>query len=113
VAHHALSQQPSDQFIIAADRALPAGPATVEFAFEYDGGGFRRGGQMRILINGEEVGTGRIERQIIVVAGLGETFDIGRDTGVPVARRPEGQVPFEGELRRIEVEPGSLKLLPL
>ena len=67
---------------------------------------------MRILINGEEAGAGRIGSQIIVVAGLGETFDIGRDTGVPVARLRAGQVPFEGEIRRIEVEPGSLKLLP-
>jgi arylsulfatase len=67
---------------------------------------------MRILIDGEEAGKDRIERQIIVVAGLGETFDIGRDTGVPVARLAGGQVPFEGEIRRIEVEPGSLELLP-
>jgi len=112
VAHHASSQQLNDQFIISADRALPPGPATVEFLFEYDGGGLRKGGEMRILINGKEAGAGRIERQIIVVAGLGETFDIGRDTGVPVARLRAGQVPFAGEIRRIEVEPGSLKLLP-
>jgi arylsulfatase len=112
VAHHAVSQQPSDQFIIAADRALPPGPATVEFLFEYDGGGLRKGGEMRILINGDEAGAGRVEKQITVVAGLGETFDIGRDTGVPVSRQPEGQLPFEGEIRRIAVEPGSLKMLP-
>ncbi|MBW2421163.1 MAG: arylsulfatase [Deltaproteobacteria bacterium] len=112
VAHHAVSQKSEDQFIIVADRALPPGPATVEFVFDYDGGGFRRGGEMRILIDGEAAGAGRVEKQIIVVAGLGETFDIGRDTGVPVARKPEGQLPFEGEIRRVEVEPGSLELLP-
>jgi arylsulfatase len=112
VAQHAVSQQLNDQFIIAADRALPPGPANIEFIFEYDGGGFRKGGGMRILIDGEEAGTGRIESQIIVVAGLGETFDIGRDTGVPVARLRAGQVPFEGKIHRIEVEPGSLELLP-
>jgi len=112
VAHHAFSQQPKDQSVITGDRALPPGPATAEFVFEYDGGGLRKGGEMRILINGEEVGAGRIEKQVTVVAGLGETFDIGRDTGVPVARLPGGQLPFDGEIRRIEVEPGSLKLLP-
>jgi arylsulfatase A-like enzyme len=112
VALHATSQKPDDQFTVVADRALPPGSATVEFVFDYDGGGLRRGGEMHILIDGEEAGAGRIERQTIVAAGLGETFDIGRDTGVPVARQPEGQVPFEGEIRRVEVEPGSLGLLP-
>ena len=67
---------------------------------------------MRILIDGAPAAADRIEKQIIVVAGLGETFDIGRDTGVPVAREPEGQVPFAGEIRRIEVNPGSLEILP-
>jgi hypothetical protein len=87
-------------------------PATVEFVFDDDGGGLRKGGQMRILINGEEVGTGRIEQEVTAVAGLGETFDIGRDTGVPVAQTPAGQQPFDGSIRRIEVKPGSFKLLP-
>jgi len=112
VAHHAFSQQPKDQSVITGDRALPLGPATVEFFFEYDGGGLRKGGEMHVLINGEEVGAGRIEKQVLVRAGLGETFDIGRDTGVPVVQQPVGQMPFEGEIHRIEVEPGSFKLLP-
>jgi len=112
VAHHALSQQPKDQSVITASRGIPPGAARVEFVFEYDGVGLRKGGKMRILIDGAEVGAGRIEKEVTAVAGLGETFDIGRDTGVPVARTHAGQVPFEGEIQRVEVRPGSLKLLP-
>jgi arylsulfatase len=112
VAHHAVSQQSGDQFVLVADRALPPGASTVEFVFDYDGGGFRKGGEMRIRIDGEDAGTLRVERQIVVVAGLGETFDVGRDTGVPVASEPAGRRPFEGEIRRLEVEPGSLEILP-
>jgi arylsulfatase len=113
VAHHAFSQQPKDQFVITADKALTPGPATIEFLFEYDGGGLRKGGDMTIRVDGQEVGSGRVERQVTIVAGLGETFDIGRDTGVPLAQFAAGRVPFDGEIHRITVEPGSIKFLPL
>jgi arylsulfatase A-like enzyme len=112
VAQHAFSQQPKDQAVITGNRTVPPGPATVEFVFKYDGGGIGKGGEMHILINGEEVGAGRIEKEVTVVAGLGETFDIGRDTGVPVAQVPAGQKRFDGEIRRVEVKPGSFKFLP-
>ncbi len=102
--HMALSQQPRHQFDIAANVPVAAGPAQIVYEFDYDGGGFGRGGLMRISHNGREVARGRIERTILIPAGLGETFDIGDDTGATVIDYPKGRV-FDGAIRKVEVFP--------
>ena len=101
-ARMALTQQPSHQWDVAAAAPIPAGPAKISYSFDYDGGGFGRGGLMRISVNGSEVARGRIERTFLIPAGLGETFDIGDDTGATVIEYPNGHS-FNGEIRKIEV----------
>lgn len=105
VALEAFSHKPEDKFAIRAPRPLAAGPAQVRFEFISDTGLFA-GGMMHIAVNGQRVAEGRIPRTIQIPAGLGETFDIGRDTGVPVTDygRPHGR--FDGIVRRVDVELG-------
>jgi arylsulfatase len=112
VVHHALNQRPGDQTEVRAHAPVPAGRATLQARFLYDGGGLGQGGELEILVNGAVVASGRIPRTITVVAGLGETFDVGADRGVPVVAAPAGQAPFGGVLHRLEVRPGRLGLLP-
>lgn len=112
VVHHAFSQRPGDQYETRVPQALPAGTIKLVFDFDYDGGGLGKGGTMTISVNGKAVASGRIERTVTVVAGLGETFDIGADRGVPVVDSSTGQIPFEGKILRLEVSPGNLGLLP-
>ena len=100
-AHMAASQQPIHQFQVTASEALPAGPAQIVYNFDYDGG-MASGGLMRIEVGGKEVARGRIERTILVPAGLGETFDIGDDSGATVIDYPKGRH-FDGEIRKVEV----------
>lgn len=64
---------------------------------------------MRIFIGDRLVGEGHIERTILTTAGLGETFDTGRDTGAPVTRDYENEGRFEGEIERIDVTLGSAR----
>ena len=109
---HAYSQQPADQFEIASETVLPPGDNRIRFAFTYDGGGMGKGGDMQILFNDEIIAQGRIERQIMVASGLGETFDIGRDTGVTVVEEGAGTNPFNGEIHQVEVTPGRIIMLP-
>jgi arylsulfatase len=104
VAYEAVSQRPEHQFKVVADTALPAGAAQLRFDFDYDGGGPLRGGLMRISVNDKEVARGRIERTIIIPAGLGETFDIGFDTGAPVTDAYRDQGRFNGDIRKVQVE---------
>jgi hypothetical protein len=108
----AVSQQPRDQFSVIAARALAPGRVHLRYQFHYDGSGLGRGGTMQILVNGARVAQGRIDRQITVVAGIGETFDIGDDTAVPVLEYPDNQHRFNGVIDRIEVDPGGMKMLP-
>jgi arylsulfatase len=112
VVHHSFNQSPEDQYEIRATQAVPVGRHTLEFRFDYDGGGLLRGGDMEILLNGESLITGRIDKTVTVVAGLGETFDIGADLGVPVVDATAGQLPFTGQINKLEVRPGPLGLLP-
>ncbi len=112
IVRHAYSQQPADQFEIASETALPPGDHIIRFAFKYDGGGAGKGGDMQILLNDEIIAQGRVERQITVTAGLGETFDIGRDTGVTVVAEGAGIRQFNGKIHKIEVTPGRVKIMP-
>ena len=50
------------QYKVSAPQALPAGIATVRMNFEYDGGGVGKGGTATLLVNGNKVASGRIER---------------------------------------------------
>jgi arylsulfatase len=100
---HAASQKPEDQFRIQADTAVPAGVHRLTYDFKL--GGFPgQGGTMTIALDGKDMASGRIGRTAFVTAGLGETFDIGRDTGEPVVKLPEG-TDFNGTVTRIEFAP--------
>ena len=112
VAYHAFSQRPEDQFIVRSERRFGAGSFQLEFRFKYDGGGIAKGGTMTILGNGDIIAQGRVERTISIPAGLGETMDTGRDTGVPVTSAVAGQTNFEGEIDEVRVHSGKLSLIP-
>ncbi len=111
VAHHAFSLRPEDRFTIASGSAIGAGTAEVEFRFEYDGGGIGKGGNLTIFEGGNQLARGRIERTISIPAGLGETMDTGRDTGVPVSRTESGQAPFEGTIHEVRIDTGRVRVL--
>jgi len=50
------------------------------------------------LIGNELIAQGRIEQQVLISAGLGETMDIGRDTGVTVVTEGAGTQKFNGKI---------------
>jgi arylsulfatase A-like enzyme len=103
VVHESLSTKSQDQFQIEAHDPVPAGDAVLRYEFAADHVGADTGGEMRILVNGVEVASGRIERTIRGTAGIGETFDIGRDTGAPVVDAYSNEGWFQGEISKVEV----------
>ena len=105
--HHALTLMPSDQFTLLSPVALAAGQhARVTFDFDYDGGGFGKGGLLSIAIDGRRVAQGRLERSITLADPHTESFDIGFDTGVPVVEAPSGASGFKGTLEKVSIDLG-------
>jgi arylsulfatase len=78
--------------------------------FDYDGGGPGLGGDVRLLVDGDVVGEGRLERTVPLVFSLDETLDVGRDSASPVSAdyTSEGSE-FTGTIHqvRLEIAPGA------
>lgn len=90
---------------VAADKVLPAGKATIRYEFAYDGGGLGKGGQGRILINGEKVAEGRIDRTQPGIFSADEGADVGLDGETNVTSDyKEGDNKFTGRIRKVTVD---------
>jgi arylsulfatase len=97
---HAASQKPEDLFRVAAVQPLAAGARRLTCRYTLDGRP-GQGGLMVMSLDGTEVARGRIARTAYIAAGLGETFDTGRDTGEVVVKMPEG-TEYNGKIDKIE-----------
>ena len=76
------------------------------FQFDYDGGGPAKGGKGTLLVNGEKVGEGRIERTQPGIFSADETADVGIDLGTPVVEAigAEAKSRFTGRIPKLTVE---------
>ena len=103
---HAFSNQEQHKYRIAADQKLSPGKHTVRFDFKYDGGGIGKGGTGTLLVDGQQVAQGRIERTVRIRFSLDETFDVGEDTGTAVIDEYAEQLPykFTGTLAKLTVD---------
>ncbi len=82
---------------------MPPGKHALEYDFKYDGlgmgtlafnnlSGIGRGGTGVLKVDGKEVARQTVDRTIPLLLQWDESFDIGADTGTPVAE--DYQVPF-------------------
>jgi arylsulfatase len=103
--------------------ALSPGKHTVEFDYKYDGlglatlafnnvSGVGRGGTGVLKVDGKEVARNSMERSVPFILQWDENFDIGADTGTPVAN--DYQVPFRftGKLDKLTLTIDRPKLTP-
>jgi arylsulfatase A-like enzyme len=91
---------------IAATKKLAAGKSTLVYQFDYDGGGPGKGGKGTLLVNGEKVAEGRIERTQPGMFSADETADVGIDLGTPVVEAigAEAKSRFTGRIPKLTVE---------
>ncbi len=68
---------------------------------------------MRILIDSEQAGAAHVEKQIIVVAGPGNPSTSAATQAFPWPGNAKARRPSKVRVHRIEVEPGSLEILPI
>jgi len=92
------------RYKIISDKALPPGKATIRYEFTYDGGGLGKGGRGRILVNGEKVAEGHIDKTQCCLIALDETADVGRSNGTPVSTDYTNPFVFTGTIDRVVVD---------
>jgi arylsulfatase A-like enzyme len=103
--------------------ALTPGKHTLEFDFKYDGlgpetlafnnvSGIGRGGTGVLKVDGKEVARQTVQHTIPLIMQWDENFDIGADTGTPVAN--DYQVPFKftGKLNKLTLKIDRPQLTP-
>jgi arylsulfatase len=100
-----------ERYTITAPKALPGGPVTVTLDFVYDGGGNGKGGMATLLVDGEPVAEGRIEKTQPNIFSADETADVGLDNQTPVA---EGigigsETRFTGKINKVTLEVKPVK----
>ena len=90
---------------VASPTALPAGKATIELDFAYDGGGLGKGGLATLSVNGKQVAQGRIEHTQPMIFSADETADVGIDLGTPVVEAvgAEAKSRFNGKIPNVTV----------
>lgn len=89
---------------------LPPGPAIIRFEFAYDGGGIGKGGTGRLYVNDKKAGEVRMEMTNPVRFSFDETFDTGRDTGLPVSGAYQSPFAFTGTLEKVVVDIAPARL---
>jgi hypothetical protein len=93
-----------EQYVVAGVEPVRIGKASINLAFDYDGGGLGKGGTARLTVNGRAVAEGRIGKTVPFVFSMsGETLDVGEDTGAPVGPYQAGN-PFTGTIHKVEIE---------
>jgi arylsulfatase len=75
-----------EHYAVKSETSLPVGEATVRMEFAYDGepklGG---GGTVTLFIDGEKVGSGRVEKTQFAIWSADETANVGIDRETPVS----------------------------
>ena len=90
-----------------SEKPIPVGPHQVRMEFDYDGGGIGKGGLATLYIDGQKVGSGRVEETHMMAFSGDETCDVGREAGSPVSPDygPRGNE-FNGEVNWVQIDLG-------
>jgi arylsulfatase len=93
------------RFYVEGDRAIPAGQHQVRMEFTYDGGGLGKGGEVRLFVDGEKVGEGRVAATAAMVFSADDTCDVGVEGGAVVSEDygPRGNE-FTGEVHWVQID---------
>ena len=83
-----------DKLELNGPEALTTGRHVIELNFDYDGGGVGRGGNYDLLVDSRSVAKGRLEKTVPRGFSMGDTLDVGLDTGTPI-EMGRYDLPFE------------------
>jgi arylsulfatase A-like enzyme len=92
-------------YAVRSSSPVPAGERELKMAFAYEGGkAAGKGGTVTLYVDGQAVGSGKIEKTTPFKYSLSENQDIGSDTGTPVTYDYTPPYAFKGTLREVAVD---------
>jgi arylsulfatase A-like enzyme len=96
------------RFYVEASGTVSAGTHQIRMEFTYDGGGLAKGGDVRLFVDGDASGEGRVEGTVPMVFSGDETMDLGTDTASPVSDdyTPEDSR-FSGTINWVQLDIGK------
>jgi arylsulfatase len=98
------------RFTVAASQPVAAGKTTIRYEFASDGPGMGKGGIATILVNGQKVAEGRIERTQCCFFSADEGADVGVDEATPVTEDyKEGNNKFTGKINSVTIDLKEMK----
>ena len=96
------------RFKVYGDGELGPGEHQVRVEFAYDGGGLGKGGDVKLYVDGNQVGEGRVDATVPMLFSADETTDLGTDSATPVTDDLEHeQLRFNGRVRWVEIDLGE------
>ena len=76
--------------------------------FDYDGGGLAKGGDVKLYLDGTQVGEGRVAATVPMIFSGDETADVGRDTASPVSDDYDAENSvFTGAVNWVQIDLGD------
>jgi arylsulfatase len=92
-------------YIVGDEEVIAPGRHEVRMEFHYDGDGHGLGGNVVLVVDGEKVATGRVEKTIPYYFSFDETLDVGVDLGTPVSPDyPAVHNAFTGTVHTVRID---------
>lgn len=93
------------RYTATSDDVIAAGDHELKMEFAYEGGekDIGKGGTITLYVDGQQVGTGKVDRTVPMKFSLSENQDIGTDTGTPVTYDYSEPFDFQGNLGKVIV----------
>ncbi|AMO24390.1 arylsulfatase AtsD [Ramlibacter solisilvae] len=92
-------------FEVTAQSTLPAGIHQARMEFTYDGGGIGKGANVKLFVDGKEIGLGRLDRTHALFFSMDETLEVGCDHGSPVSPDyPVRDNRFNGRVHWVQID---------
>jgi len=94
-----------EKYVISSTGPLSSGEHQVRMEFAYDGDGLAKGGIVKLYIDGNAAGSGRVERTLPMVLSADETSDVGIKRGSPITPDvPTENNAFTGTVQLVVIE---------
>jgi arylsulfatase len=95
-------------FKVVGESAVDAGEHQIRVEFDYDGGGYGKGGNATLFVDGDSVGEVRVDATVPMIFSLDETTDLGQDTATAVTDDlTVKETEFTGRIRWVQIDVGD------